>query len=407
MEENVDVNSETAQENPLILDAATYISELFKEELSEKHVYHNLNHTLETTDACREAADYYKLEEKDRTVLLLAALFHDTGYIKTYKGHEEVSKQIAHDFLKKKGFKPEEIEKVVNLIESTKSGHCPGHLLEEVLHDSDHSSVGKKRFFRKAELLRIEWEFFLDKHFNDWEWAQEQQEFILSKHFHTEYFRREYGPRREKNIEKQFSQVEKAKKKKEKEKWPKRGTETMYRATYRNHINLSSIADEKANMMISINTIIMSLIITVVGGSFTLSETAFVENMRYTVPICILLLGSLVSVVYAIISARPNVTQKEVDLKKIRNKKSSVLFFGNFSNMKLPDFINNLQELRNSKEMLYDNMTIDLYYLGLVLTQKYRLLRISYNVFMTGLVLAVIVFMVIFFYTQYNGPANG
>ena len=407
MEENIIENNDTAKEHPVIQEAATYISELFKEELSDKYVYHNLNHTFETTDACREAIDYYQLNEQNGIVLLLAALFHDTGYIKTYKGHEEVSKQIAHDFLQEQEFRPEEIEKVVNLIESTKAGRSPRHLLEEILHDADHASVGKKRFFRKAELLRIEWEFFLDKHFNDWEWAQEQQEFILSKNFHTEYFRREYGPRREKNIEKQFKQVEKAKKKREKDKWPKRGTETMYRATYRNHINLSSIADEKANMMISINTIIMSIIITVVGGSFTLSETAFVENMRYTVPICILLLGSLISVIYAVISARPNVTQKKVNLKKIRNKKSSVLFFGNFSNMELPDFIHNLQELRNSKEMLYDNMTIDLYYLGLVLTQKYRLLRISYNVFMIGLVIAVVAFMAIFFYTQYNGPANG
>ncbi|WP_017733807.1 Pycsar system effector family protein [Nafulsella turpanensis] len=402
MDENV-----MAEENPVIQKAATYVSELFKEELSKKYVYHNLNHTFETADACREAVGYYNLNEQDITILLLAALFHDTGYIKTYQGHEEVSKKIAADFLNEQGFDHAKIEKVESLIESTRAGHEPGHLLEEILHDADHVSVGRKRFFRKAELLRIEWEFFLDRHFTEREWAQEQQEFILAKNFYTEYFRREYGPRREKNIEKQFGLVEKAKKKKEKSKAPKRGTETMYRATYRNHINLSSIADEKANMMISINTIIMSIIITVVGGGFTLSETAFVENMRYTVPICILLLGSLVSVIYAIMSARPNVTQKDVDLKKIRDKKSSVLFFGNFSNMKLPDFINNLQELRNSKEMLYDNMTIDLYYLGLVLTQKYRLLRISYNVFMTGLVVAVLSFMAIFFYTQYMGPANG
>ena len=387
---------------PRVEKAATFVATLFKNELSNKYVYHNFNHTCETVEAAAQAAAYYQLNEKDTFRLLLAAWFHDTGYTKTYKGHEEVSQQIARDFLKEQEVEEEDIQAVEALIAATKAGHKPQNKLEEIMHDADRLSIGKKRFFRKAELLRIEWEMFLDTHFTEKEWAKEQLDFIISNNFYTEYFRREFGSRREKNIEKQRSQLDKSKKKRKKNLSPKRGTETMYRATYRNHINLSSIADNKANMMISINTIIMSVIITVVGGSFTLSETAFVENLRYTIPICILLLGALGSVIFAIISARPNVTEKKVNIEKIRNKKSSVLFFGNFSNMKLPDFISNMNELRQSKELLYDNMTIDLYYLGLVLTQKYRLLRISYTIFMTALILAVLAFIGIFFYSQYN-----
>ena len=388
--------------HPLVEKAATFVACLFKDKLSNKYVYHNFNHTRETADAAANAAAYYQLNEKESCRLLLAAWFHDTGYTGTYNGHEELSQQIARDFLQDQQLEEADIKEVERLIASTKSDHEPKDLLEEIMHDADRLSIGKKRFFRKAELLRIEWEMFLDQHYSDKEWAKEQLQFIIANNFYTEYFRREFGSRREKNIEKQRSQLEKSKKKRKKSRSPKRGTETMYRATYRNHINLSSIADNKANMMISINTIIMSVIITVVGGSFTLSETAFVENMRYTIPICILLLGALGSVIFAIISARPNVTEKKVDIEKIRNKKSSVLFFGNFSNMKLQDFINNMNELRQSKELLYDNMTIDLYYLGLVLTQKYRLLRISYNIFMTGIILAVLAFIGIFFYSQIN-----
>lgn len=397
--------SDFIDQYPLVGKAASFVAALFKNELSNKYVYHNFNHTRETAEAAANAAAYYQLNEKKVYQLLLAAWFHDTGYTKTYEGHEEVSQQIAREFLQNQEVEEKDIRAVEDLIASTKGGHEPQNLLEEIMHDADRLSIGKKRFFRKAELLRIEWEMFLDNHYTEKEWAQEQLNFIIANNFYTEYFRREFGSRREKNIEKQRSQLDKTKKKRKKNLDPKRGTETMYRATYRNHINLSSIADNKANMMISINTIIMSVIITVVGGSFTLSETAFVENLRYTIPICTLLLGALGSVIFAIISARPNVTEKKVNIEKIRNKQSSVLFFGNFSNMKLPDFISNMDELRQSKELLYDNMTIDLYYLGLVLTQKYKLLRISYNIFMFALILAVLAFVGIFFYSQYNQPA--
>lgn len=389
-------------QNTLIDKATTFVARLFKNELSTKYVYHNFTHTRETAEAAHEAGSYYQLSEKDCYRLLLAAWFHDTGYVKTYNGHEEASMQIARDFLKKEGVGEEDIQAVESLIASTRAEHKPQSLLEEILHDADRISIGKKRFFRKAELLRIEWEIFLDKHYTEKEWSQEQLKFIIANNFYTECFRREFGSRREKNIEQQRNQLDKAKKKRSKSSSPKRGTETMYRATYRNHINLSSIADNKANMMISINTIIMSVIITVIGGGFTLSETTFVQSLRYTVPICILLLGALGSVIFAVISARPNVTEKKVNIDKIRKKKSSVLFFGNFSNMKLPEFISNMNELMQSKELLYDNMTIDLYYLGLVLTQKYRLLRISYNIFMAGLILSVVAFIGIFFYSQFN-----
>jgi len=61
-------------------------------------------------------------------------------------------------------------------------------------------------------------------------------------------------------------------------KGPGRGVETMYRSAYRNHINLSSIADNKANMMISINTIIMSLIIAVIGSVFTFTGSELIKH---------------------------------------------------------------------------------------------------------------------------------
>ncbi len=390
----------------IVDEAKSHVLNLLTTELSNKYVYHNLNHTRQTVEACVEAAEAYGLSAEEQEVLELAAWFHDTGYIKTYEGHEEASIAYAEKFLQAKGYPQQRMEQVNQLITSTKAGHQPKNLLEEILHDADRISIGKKSFFRKAELLRIEWEVFLDKHFKPAEWDKMQQQYILGTNFYTDHFRKAYGERREKNINKQRTALKKTKAKKAKDEDPKRGVETMYRATYRNHIELSAIADSKANMMISINTIIMSVIITVIGGGFTLTERAFIENLRFTVPIGILLIGSLTSVIYAVISARPNVTEKEVNMEKIKNKQSSSLFFGNFTKMKLKEFIANMQELGRSKTLLYDSMSIDIYFLGLVLTQKYKMLRISYNIFMGALVLTVLAFIAIFIYTQSQGPVT-
>ncbi len=384
-------------------EISTFIYQLLKNELPEGIVYHNYLHTQEVVENCEKIMKNHDLEDSEKDLLLIAAWFHDTGFIKTYDKHEEASVEIAEKFLEKEGFLQSKIDEIKALILSTRSDQQPKNLLEEILHDADILHVGKKSFFSKGELIRIEWERYLDKNYTGNEWFDQQEEFLVKNKFYTTYATKKYGKRREKNIRKLRKMAQshflKNKKINVKKKRLGRGIETMYRATYRNHINLSSIADSKANMMISINAIIMSVIITIVGSGFTFAGQEFYQHLRFTVPMTILLVSALVSVIFAVLSARPNVTKKKVNEQKIKNKKSSILFFGNFSKIALPKFIENLAMFRRDQELLYDNMSIDMYYLGLVLTKKYKLLRYSYNIFMFGLILCVAAFLVIFFYS--------
>ena len=85
--------------NPILKDAAEYIFNLFKEKLPSDYVYHNYNHTLETVKACKKISKSYNLTSRDYEVLMLAALFHDTGYIETYENHEEVGIRIMKEYL--------------------------------------------------------------------------------------------------------------------------------------------------------------------------------------------------------------------------------------------------------------------------------------------------------------------
>lgn len=381
------------------------VFEHFKQHLPEYLVYHNYQHTIDTVEACEEMANHYQLDEEDKDTLLLAAWLHDVGYTETYLGHEDESQRYATKWLKDIGLDEVFRIKIIDLIASTKIDEVPSNLLEEILHDADLIHLGSKDFFYKSELLRVEWEKAKDLKYNNIEWQKLQLEFLINSKFYTQFAATEYGSRKEKNLQKQREQVKKSERKTQKDKINKlksrklgRGIETMYRSTYRNHINLSSIADAKANMMISLNTIILSVIITVVGSGFAFSD-GLLQSVRFTVPMTMLLVSSLTAVIFAVVSAKPDVTEKKVDLEKIREKKSSVLFFGNFSKLDLKDFILNMRELKSDRQLLYDNMSIDIYYLGIVLTKKYRLIRYSYSIFIIGLTLSVVSFLVILLYS--------
>ena len=174
----------------------------------------------------------------------------------------------------------------------------------------------------------------------------------------------------------------------------KRGTETVFRTAYRTHLDLSSLADTKANIMISINGLILSIIIAGVGPRID-------ANPWILYPVVVLLLVCLVSMVFAILSARPRINRHEVTLDDVRENKTNILFFGNYANMSEADYVEGMEELLQSGERIYHNMIRDLYGIGTVLMKKYSLLRYAYTVFMVGLVVSVLLFIVFFF-----GQAN-
>ena len=384
-----------------------FIFKLFKKELSNYILYHNFAHTHQTVETVKEIADAYKLAQKDVENLIIAAWFHDSGYARDYQNHEEESIKIMKEYfgdkLDEKRFK--EIEQ---LILSTKFGQEQANLNEEIIHDADYVGMGKKSFSKRAELLRCEWEKLNNKIYNDLEWAQLQLDFLISKKFKTSIATQKFGEGREKNIEKQRKLIEKYKVDQYKVQLKKdstdakikkegRGIETLYRSVYGYHMNLSQMADQKANIMISINTIVVSVIITLFGSGYTFADSEDFKHMRFVFPMLLLVISSLVSVTFAILSARPNVTSKEK--YELSNKGSSILFFGNFSQLKLKEFVEQIKSLKGEKNELYDSMSVDIYHLGGVLVRKYKLLTWSYNIFMAGLILCAVGFIGIIIYS--------
>ncbi len=172
----------------------------------------------------------------------------------------------------------------------------------------------------------------------------------------------------------------------------KRGKETMFRVTYRNQTSLRQIVDSKANMIISINTLIISSIIAISGyGIVSDKMELYMENV---VPVAIIVLSCLVSAVLAILAANPRIIKPE--LKRQENKQS-LLFFGEMAEYSQEEYLHKMEELLSSRDDIYKNMIIDLHCQGIILKFKFRYISFAYKILMLGFSLGVIFYLVFLF----------
>jgi hypothetical protein len=176
-----------------------------------------------------------------------------------------------------------------------------------------------------------------------------------------------------------------------------RGIETMFRSAYRVQMDLTGLADNKANMMISINGIIISIIIASVAPKLD-------ANPWLLIPTTVFLLGNLVSIVYAIMAARPRVSTVPITLQDLQTSKGNILFFGDFANLPPDDFVEGMRELLEERDVLYETMIRNIYGLGSVLRKKFALLQIAYTAFMLALVLGVGSFIGVFIWILQRAP---
>jgi hypothetical protein len=106
----------------------------------------------------------------------------------------------------------------------------------------------------------------------------------------------------------------------------------------------------------------------------------------------VLVLVCVGATIFAILATRPNISSGTFTKEDIENKKTNLLFFGNFHNMTLPDYDWAMEEMLKDRDYLYGSMVKDIYFLGVVLAKKYKFLRISYDIFMYGLIISMLAF---------------
>ena len=389
------------QGDKLLKELEVYVRKLFSEEIDEAYSFHNLEHTLEVVAATEDIAKGVGVSESDYYCLLIAAWFHDTGYVKSIEDHEKHSVSIATAYLKDQMLPEGWLAIIIQCIMATKKSHEPETILEEVIRDADMHHLGTDVFLKRLLALRREWDALWNRRFSDREWWDMNVEFLGMHRYYTDYARKKYRAKKVMHMEmvENMAKVHAAdkveskksgKKKKKANGGSERGVETMFRVTLRNHIQLSAIADNKSNIMLSINAIIISVVLAELVSK--------VDKHSYLlIPTTILLLTCVIAVVFATIATIPKITRGNLSVDDINNKKGNLMFFGNFYNMSLDDYTYGVKELMKDKDYLYSTMIRDLYFLGKVLNKKYKYLRFCYLVFVAGLLISVMSFVVSFY----------
>lgn len=169
--------------------------------------------------------------------------------------------------------------------------------------------------------------------------------------------------------------------------------ETLFRVTIQNQLRSISIADQKANIIIGINTILISIFIAIIGLVSNVAQLNFISNLNLSLPLTIMVLTSFLSGILAFFVVRP--------ASNLWNKKNaSQLSFRDYKNNTLDDFIKDIFQILESSDKIYKSLTIDLYLYGQTVQRKFRMLRHAYLVFLIGLSLAVFSFLIL----QFVGP---
>ena len=414
----------------LISSAEQYVVNLFSQKIGKDFTFHSFNHTREVVLHTELIAGNYELNEEDHTALILAAWFHDTGYTAGLKKlHEEESQKIATEFLRKNNAPQTLIDKVNGCIIATRMPQSPSNLIEQIICDADLFHLGTKDFKERNKMLRQEINTLESEKIGKKEWINLNIEFLDRHRYFTDYAREMLDPVKKTHLKELMDKAGKKKKnvdnasvnepelamnpidtavkpdskkdltpaaakpEEKKTKVPKteRGVVAMFMIMSESHNNLSQMADSKANIMISVNTIVLSIMVSVLLGKLQFYP-------EFIIPTIILVVVCLSAVVFAILATRPNISGGTFTREDIQNKQINLLFFGNFYNMELPDYDWTMKEMMKDKDYLYGSMIKDIYFLGVVLARKYKLLRISYSIFMYGLIAAIIAFGLTFIF---------
>lgn len=411
----------------LLEEIEKYVTDFFITNEHERFVYHNLTHTQKVVKRAKILSVDSDLNDKEKELLFISAWFHDIGYLVVKKEHEEKSVELARKYLNGK-FSDEDLQIIEDTILATRYPQHPKTKVAEYLCDSDMYHLSLENFFEISLLLRDEIKSLTKNKLSKLDYWKETLALFNDHSYHTPYGKKILAENKERNRQILIKKIEKIENKKlknaktplpkeslsidaskaeadkyrkeifrlesklEKLKEPSRGIETMFRVTGRNQINLSSIADNKANIMISVNVIVISVVLSTIADDLA-------EMPIMTFPVLLILLTCLLTIIFAVLSTRPNISTGKFTKKDIEDRKVNLMFFGNFFNVSLEEYEWGIKELMKDYDYLYETLIKDQYFLGKVLAKKYRNLRTAYTVFMYGFILSVFVFSIVLLFS--------
>jgi uncharacterized protein len=177
-----------------------YIVGRLKRELPNNLYYHGIHHTFDVLKSAEMIGREEKISDDEMTLLKIAVLYHDAGFTKVYKNHEEEGCKMAQEDLPKFGFTQKDIDIICGMIMATRIPQMPHTKLERIIADADLEYLGTDKFESVGRTLFDEMKVYLNLD-SERQWNIIQMNFLKSHHYHTDFCKKNREPLKRKNLE--------------------------------------------------------------------------------------------------------------------------------------------------------------------------------------------------------------
>jgi hypothetical protein len=403
----------------LLKKAESHVNGIYKDHADANLFYHNQSHAMDILEKTKKIAAHYYLDEHNTFITCAAACFSDASQlIKNGKTQKAGSAKLARAFFSNSALDETDIVAIEKCILATEIPQNPETLAEKILCDAVLYYLGTAGFMEENALLRRETEAVSNTKIDDNIWITATINLLENHRYHTGYGQLLLDKGKAANLELLRNLQKKAKNVKaaialpdaagedlvteleldnlasdepKKKNRPSRGIETMFRIVASKNIKISEMADGKANIMISINSIIISVILGLMAGTLR-------ENQNLIIPTVILLVVNVGTIIFSVLATRPKIPNGRFTPEDVSNRSVNLLYFGSFYKMNFKEFNEGLKEMMDDSDFLYGTLSKDTFWQGKVLGRKFRLLRISYTIFLYGIVASVLAFMAAFIF---------
>jgi hypothetical protein len=424
--------------NELLKQVSGYVTSFYTKETDTRLTYHNYTHTWEMMDVVNRIMAGLALDDRSRFVIHTAIWFYDTGYAAPGNtDHKSKSADLAETFLKSAGADENDIAEIKKCILNTTIPQQPITIEQQIVCDTVMNYFGSDLYSEKSKQLKKETEALHGLKIGGEEWRKKSISLMENHHYFTDYaqanftkiklenlnqLKRKEEKKEEKKAEKEAKEllkkalptpvpvvetqlvapdghlmsetppgnveVKKIKKKKEK---AGRGLDTLFRIAATNHQRLSSMADNKAHIMISVNSIVISVLLGLIIRKLDKYDVIII-------PTIIMLLVNVATIVFAVLATRPRVPHGMFTIEQVEKKNVDLTFFGNFYKMDFSDYEKGMKKLMTDSEFIYGSLIRNVYGQAKVLGKKFKFLQISYNIFMVGITVAVVAYALTFIF---------
>lgn len=377
----------TSLSKSVLKEIKKYCKTTIQDHISADLVYHGWCATKENLDTLSTLSKKIKLPKQEEYIIHAAILYLYTGFVKKEMKPYRGSILIAEKHMDELGVEEQEIIAVKSCLKLKAEKTKPVTLVQRVFLDVVFSYYGEKGLKKRIQSTWEERNFLKDEKVDLLTSFERKYADIKEHNFETQAAKNLYDYRKAKNLVKLKSTIDKEKSKNNLS--SNKTAMTMFKTALRNHIDLINIADKKAGIMISINAILMTLMIPILGSYI-------IDVTRFIIPSVILIITCGAAVILATIATRPQLSKGDVDEDAIFKGEKSLFYFGNFFEMKKTEYRNAVKDVIVRDITLENSIINDLYDMGVILGIKYKRLRWCYIIFAVGVGLTLVSFLVSF-----------